>query len=323
MAMLRFGVAGVGGLGTLHLRTLLAMGDRVRVEALGDPIPERRAGSKLTSETNLELEDNSELTVSDIRSYDDYSGVCKDPDLDVVCIATPSDLHADGVVQAVENGKHVFTEKPMALNREDCQRMMDAAEANGKTLMVGQCLRFFPAYVAAKEIMESGRFGKPLAATMNRYGGRPGRWFAEIERSGGVNLDLHIHDIDAALWWWGKPQSTTSKTVRAENGVQTVLSTWTYDDGPNVQLEASWDAGIPFAAEFRVVLEEATLRCRGGKLEQFSGSGTETIELSGPGGHAAEMHYFVDCVAQGKTVDLCPPEESALAVQYALGKKEH
>ncbi len=318
--MLRVGVAGVGGLGTLHLRTLLAMNDRVRVEALGDPIEDRRAGSKLTSQTNLQLEDNSELTVTDIRSYDDYSDVCKDPELDMVCLATPSDLHANGVIQAVENGKHVFTEKPMALNREDCQRMMDAAVANGKLLMVGQCLRFFPAYVQAKEIMDSGRFGKPLAAVMHRYGGRPGRWFAEIERSGGVNLDLHIHDIDAALWWWGEPDMTTSKTVRAENGVQAVLSTWTYNDGPSVQLEATWDAGIPFVADFRLVLEEATLDCRDGKLMQYTKGAKQEIALQGPGGHAAEMHYFVDCVMNGKPVDRCPPLESALSVQYALGR---
>jgi len=317
--MLRVGIAGVGGLGTLHLRTLLAMEDKVRVEALGDPVPDRRAGSKLTSETNLELEDNSEFSVGNIRSYEDYSDLCKDPDLDVVCLATPSDLHAPGAILAFEQGKHVFTEKPMALNREDCQRMIDASVANGKTLMVGQCLRFYPAYVVARAIMESGRFGKPLAAMLNRCGGRPGRWFAEIERSGGVNLDLHIHDIDTALWWWGEPDSSTSKTVRAESGVQAVLSTWDYVDGANVQLEASWDAGIPFQAEFRIVLESATLRCRGGKLEQFTADGKEEIALSGPGGHAAEMHYFVDCVLQGKPVDRCPPEESALAVHYALG----
>ncbi len=317
--MLRVGVAGVGGLGTMHLRTLLAMTDMVRIEALGDPIPERRAGTRLTSQTNLRLEDNSELTLADVRSYEDCRGVCKDPDLDMVCIATPSDLHADAAILALENGKHVFTEKPMALNREDCQRMMDAAKVNDKLLMVGQCLRFFPEYVAAKAIMESGRFGKPLAALMNRMGARPGRWFADIKRSGGVNLDLHIHDIDAALWWWGEPDSTTSKTVRAGNGVQAVLSTWNYTDGPTVQLEASWDTGIPFAAEFRILLEEATLLSRGGKLELFTKGARESIELTGPGGHAAEMHYFVDCVMQGKSVDRCPPVESALAVQYALG----
>lgn len=320
--MLQIGIAGVGGLGTLHLRTLLTMNDKLKVAALADPIEDRRAGSKLTSQTNLELEDNSELSVSDVRSYEDYSELCVDPDLDVVCIATPSDLHAAAAILAFENGKHVFTEKPMALNGNDCQRMIDASAASGKKLMVGQCLRFFPEYVAAKEIMDSGRFGKPLTATMQRYGGQPGRWFAEIERSGGVNLDLHIHDIDAALWWWGQPDSAVSHTAGAADGVHSVLSQWAYNDGPAVQLEASWAAGIPFQAEFRIVLEAATLRFRGGKLEQFTNEGKEEIEVSGPGGHAAEMHYFIDCVLNDKPVTRCLPSDSAQSVAYALGQMQ-
>jgi len=318
--MLHIGIAGVGGLGTLHLRTLLAMQDKVKVAALADPIEDRRAGSKLTSETNLELEDNTELNVTDVSSYEDYGELCIDPDLAVVCIATPSDLHTPAAVLALENGKHVFTEKPMALNRADCQRMIDAASASGKTLMVGQCLRFFPEYVAAHDIMASGRYGKPLAVTMNRYGGQPGRWFAEIERSGGVNLDLHIHDIDAALWLWGEPDTARSRTVGADSGVQSVLSQWEYTDGPVVQLEASWEAARGFRAEFRIVLESATLKYRGGKLELCTKEGEEEVELSGPGGHAAEMHYFIDCVLNDKPVTRCLPTDSALSVAYALGQ---
>jgi predicted dehydrogenase len=288
---------------------------------LADPIPDRRAGTKLTSETNLDLEDNTPIDVSGVRSYDDYSGACVDPELDVVCIATPSDLHAPAAILALEHGKHVFTEKPMALCREDCRRMIDAADANGRTLMVGQCLRFFPEYVAANEIMASGRYGKPLAALMSRCGGRPGRWFADVARSGGVALDLHIHDIDAALWWWGTPDTATQRKVGAPDGVQSVLSHWEYADGPVVHLEASWDAGIPFQAEFRIVLEGATLRSRGGTFEAFTPDGREEIELSGPGGHAAEMHYFIDCLRNGTPVTRCLPEDSAQAVAYALGDR--
>lgn len=318
--MLRMGIAGVGGLGTMHLRALMTMTDKVKVTALADPIEDRRTGAKLTSETNLDLEDNSELNVTDVSSYKDYSELCIDPEVDVVCIATPSDLHADAAILALEHGKHVFTEKPMALNREDCQRMIDAATANGKTLMVGHCLRFFPEYIAAHEIMTSGRFGKPLAVTMNRYGVHPGRWFAEIERSGGINLDLHIHDIDAALWLWGRPDARTSRTVGAADSVHSVLSQWEYNDGPVVQMEASWEAANGFQAEFRIVLESAVLCYRGGKLELRTREGNEDVEISGPGGHAAEMHYFIDSLLSGTPVTRCLPTDSAQSVAYALGQ---
>ena len=138
----------------------------------------------------------------------------------------------------------------------------------------------------------------------------------------GVNLDLHIHDIDAALWWWGRPDKATSHTAGAAGSVHSVLSQWEYRDGPAVQIEASWAAGIPFQAEFRITLESATLRCRGGKLELFTEDGKEEIELSGPGGHAAEMHYFIDCLLKDEPVTRCMPEDSALALSYALGQAD-
>ena len=79
--------------------------------------------------------------------------------------------------------------------------------------------------------------------------------------------------------------------------------------------------GVIAGGAARIILEEATLRFRGGKLTQFTKGNQEELELSGPGGHAAEMHYFVDCITNGSPVDRCPPPESMLAVQYALGEK--
>jgi predicted dehydrogenase len=324
LKMLQVGIAGVGGLGTVHLKTLLKMKDKVNVAALADPVEERRTGKKLTAETNLNLGQEEAANIGAVRCYNDWKELCLDPDLDIVVIAMPSDLHANAAVMALENGKHVFCEKPMALSREECQSMLDAEKASGKTLMVGQCLRFYPTYVAAKKIMDSGKFGKPLAALMNRFGGTPrSSWFADITRSGGVNLDLHIHDIDAALWWWGKPANIITKTVGTMPNATAVLSRWDYADGLTVQIEASWDAGIPFAATFRIIMENATLRTNGNALELITKDGIKEVPLDEMGGHAAEVHYFIDRVMQDQAVLRCLPEESALAVAYALkGKSE-
>jgi predicted dehydrogenase len=317
--MLRAGVAGVGNLGKLHVGGLLSMADLVSVDALADPVEEKRSGKNLkTKGLNLQLGADEAATTGNIRSYDDYKPLCKDKALDVVVIATPSDLHAKAAILALEHGKHVFTEKPMALNYKDCGRMIDAAKANKRTLMVGHCLRFYPEYVAAYEIMQSGRYGKVLTANMNRHGGRPGGWFAETKRSGGVNLDLHIHDIDTALWWWGRPDKRMSHTFDAQPGASSVLSQWHYSAGPEVQMEASWDAGSGFAGEFRIVLEKATLVYEAGKLNVIMKGSNETVDLSGrPGGHRAEMIYFIQSLKERKPVTRCLPEDSAMAVQFA------
>jgi len=316
--MLRVGVAGVGNLGKLHAGTLLNMPDKVSVDALADPIEERRLGGNLKTEgLNLGLGADEAATAGTVRSYNDYTELCTDPALDAVFIATPSDLHADGVVKALESGKHVFTEKPMALTAEDCRRMIDASLASGKTLMVGQVLRFYPAYVKAREIMQAGTYGNVLTAIMNRHGGRPGGWFAELARSGGVCLDLHIHDVDAALWWWGEPDVVHRRTMGSVDTAMSVLSQWEYKAGPVVQIEASWDAGIPFGGYFRIMMEHATLDGREG-LKLITREGTETLALSGPGGHAAEVHYFVQCLLDGVPVARCLPAESMRAVRYAI-----
>ena len=319
--MLRAGVAGVWSLGKMHTASLLTLSDRVSVDALADPVEDRRSGKSLkTQGLNLGLGEDETATAEGVRQYDDYRPLCEDKDLDVVFIATPSDLHADAAILALENGKHVFTEKPMALNYEDCLRVIDAAKASGKTLMVGQCLRFYPEYEAAWEIMKSGRYGKVVAAMLSRHGGTPGGWFREVERSGGVNLDLHIHDIDTALWWWGEPDERTSRTLGSLPGASSVLSQWRYKDGPEVQMAASWDAGSGWAAAFRLVLEQATVIYTRGSVTVFSGKESEEVDLKGkPGGHRAEVIYYIDCLVNGSAVDRCPPEESALAVKYACG----
>lgn len=320
--MLRAGVAGVGNLGKMHVGALLSIPELVSVDALGDPIEDNASGKNLkTRGLNLGIGEDEEGTAEGVRSYDDFKPLCEDPDLDVVVIATPSDLHAPAAILAMENGKHVLTEKPMALTYEDCQRMIDASKANDRTLMVGQCLRFYPGYVKAHEIMKSGEYGKTLTAVMNRVGGRPGGWFADVARSGGVNLDLHIHDIDTALLWWGEPDERMSRTNGEAPGASSVLSQWRYNDGPEAQIEASWDAGSGFAASFRITLERATLDWRAGKFRMITKDGAEDIDLSDqPGGHRAEVVYFIQCVTDGKPVDRCPPEESALAVKFAIGE---
>lgn len=317
--MLKIGIAGVGGLGTLHLKTLLRMQDRVVVAALADPIEERRLGTRFTATNNLGLGAGEEATVGDIASYDDWSGLCDDPNLDVICIATPSDLHADAAVKGLANGKHVFTEKPMALSPPDCRRMLDAARMSGKTLMVGQCLRFFPSYVKAREIMQSGEYGRPIAAFMHRYGGTPGGWFREVARSGGVSLDLHIHDIDAAMWWWGEPARRTSAVTGKLPDATAIMSRWEYNSGLLVHLDAAWDAGSRFHASFRIIMERGTLQTTpGGGLRLATREGREDLALEGAPGHTAEMHYFIDCLLNDEPVNRCLPEESAIAVQYAL-----
>src|SRR5207248_4775346 len=119
-----------------------------RVAALADPVKERVD----------ELAKKYKAT-----AFADYKEMLKSPEVDAIVVAGPNSLHAQQSIEALNAGKHVLCEKPMATTREDAQAMIKAAEKNKKFLMIGLNQRLMPPHVRAKEILSSGRLGKPLA----------------------------------------------------------------------------------------------------------------------------------------------------------------
>ena len=103
-----------------------------------------------------------------------------DPDIEAVDICLPTDMHAAVAIEALRAGKHVLVEKPMALDSEAAEQMLSAAKAAGKMLMVGQVLRFFPAYRAMADEVKSGRVGKVHSVLFRRRCAAPRRRAAAV-----------------------------------------------------------------------------------------------------------------------------------------------
>jgi predicted dehydrogenase len=164
--MLHIGIAGVGGLGQIHLKNYRKRRD-VHISALAT-----LSGKIRAAKTNL-AENETPFDFASVPVYTGYEKLCTDPNVDVVSINLPTDLHAPAAVRALEAGKHVFCEKPMARTPAEASKMLDAAKASGKLLMIGQCLRFWPEYVAAETIIREGRYGRALVASFARCGGKP------------------------------------------------------------------------------------------------------------------------------------------------------
>ena len=313
--MLQLGIAGVGGLGQLHLKNYLKRRD-VQVIALAT-----RTGKITTGQTNLN-EAGQSLVPAGAIVHAGYEKVCDDPRLDVVSINLPTDLHAPAAIRALENGKHVFCEKPIARHPAEAHRMLAAAKASGKLLMIGHCLRFFPEYVAADKIIRSGQYGKVLGASFARSGGMPTwgseLWFIKPARSGGAVIDLHIHDVDVALWWWGAPAKIEATGISP----YLIYSRWHYAHGPVVQFECAWDPvpKSPFYYSFKIILEHATLlydtRINLG-LQLATATALEPVPLDKTSGYEQEDNYFLDAVVNGGNLDRCLPAAGALALEYA------
>jgi len=107
----------------------------------------------------------------------------------------------------------------MALTTAECNRMIRAAAKSGKVLQIGHCVRFWPEYAKAKEIVDSGQYGKVVAGMFQRLGSAPGwsvdNWFIDEARSGGVALDLHIHDTDYVQYLLGCPRRCAATGPRS------------------------------------------------------------------------------------------------------------
>ena len=249
-----------------------------------------------------------------------YEAMIADPELDALDICLPTALHAPLTIAAMDAGKHVLCEKPMALTVEACGRMLEAGKRNkGVILMVAHVLRFWPAYRVLHEAVAGGTYGATRSARFARRSGLPswGPWLFRPQESGGAPLDLLVHDYDQALWLFGAPESVTARTVGSPNVIECSLR---YPGGLEVAIAGGWYTdNVPFAMEFDLQASEGELRYANDHLQLLRPPAAPTeIALSQEDPYATQIAYFIDCCRNGRAPVECPPESSAKAVELAL-----
>ena len=319
--LVKIGIIGLGFMGAVHYKAFSAI-EGVSVAAVCANNPRALEGDLTQVGGNLGRS-GEKYDFSNVRKYRNWAEIVADSELDAVDICLPTDLHLSVTVAALKAGKHVFSEKPMALTAADCDEMLAAARQYKKILMVGQVLRFWPDYMYLREFVTSGRYGAVRTATFVRRTAIPdwSKWLLDEKRSGGMLLDFLIHDIDQALDIFGAPAKVAAKSL---GEIDTVSSTLLYPGGPEVRIQGGWFApGTPFAMGFDVMAERGSLEFSPSGLRLNDGSGTaQSIKAEGPDGYEAEVRYFVDCCRAGKAPERCPPEASARAVKLALLMKQ-
>jgi predicted dehydrogenase len=137
-------------------------------------------------------------------SFDSLEHALEKVEFDAVVITTPTPTHLPLSAMAADHGKHVFLEKPMALNLEECDAIMAAIDKNKVLLQVGFMRRFTPEFVAAAERIEAGEIGTPMMVKSNTHGpGLPPPWARDLRTSNGMLAEVNSHDWDTTRWFMG------------------------------------------------------------------------------------------------------------------------
>jgi inositol 2-dehydrogenase len=199
---LAIGLIGAGRLGRVYARDLASRIAETKLVAIADPV--EAVAKEVAAEFDVP------------KYYADPLALIDDPAVDAIVIVSPTHTHREIVIAAASRKKPTFCEKPPALSLDEVAEMQEAVSSSGMFLQMGFMRRFDAGYASAKRQIEEGRIGMPLVfKSTSRDPFRPSLEYANPKSSGGMLLDMGIHDFDLARWFMGdvRTVSTIGATI--------------------------------------------------------------------------------------------------------------
>lgn len=318
MTSLNIALVGFGFMGSMHAQIYTQLAG-ARLVGVADP----RTDSARAKLQRLDLDIPVYETLPELLSAR--------PETQMVDLCTPLDSHETDALIALESGRHLFCEKPLAPTLAAADRIIAAARTAGVMTQVGHCIRFWPEYQALRRYVREGRGGRLLRLSLTRQASRPNYtvddWANDERRSGGAALDLHIHDTDFVLALLGPPRAVHSRAVFDYSGPSQIVTLYDY---PNTVVSAEGGWNYPskwgFRMAFQALFEKTCIDYDSTKSptltvtendgapeplafqapaagESQSGNGN----ISSLGGYFNELEAFVDCIERG-----IPPADATL-----------
>ena len=247
----RVGIIGCGGIANGKHMPALSKLDTCEMVAFCDIVPERAQKAK------------EKFGTESAKVYTDYKELLSDKTIDVVHVCTPNRSHSFITVDALEAGKHVMCEKPMAINSEEAKKMLDAQKRTGKLLTIGYQGRFRPNSRYLKDEAEAGTFGDIYfgKATALRRRAVPvwGVFLDEYEQGGGPLIDIGTHALDLTLWIMNnyKPKYCVGTTYHKLNNTTEQANSWGNWDPEKFTVEDSAFGFIVMENGATIILESA------------------------------------------------------------------
>ena len=296
---MKVGVVGAGFIGAIHLDAYAKMPE-VEVVGVADARPETvTAGAAIVG----------------AHAYPSYEELVAAEDVDIVDVCLPTAYHRQLALKAAREGKHVILEKPIARTLEDAEAIIEAFSTSSSThqrLFVGHVVRFFPEYQRIKAMVDAGDLGTlGVVRTSRRSPFLTGwnDWYADLRISGGMLLDLLIHDFDFLRWALGEVERVYARGMmgREYNRLDYALVTLRFASGAIAHVEGQW--GYP--GEFNYSIEVAGSRAlvtadstEPGSVQLLGGTtdpGESPDFLTGKSPYQRELEHFIHCIATGRS----------------------
>jgi len=315
--MKRVGILGAGNIARTHL----AGWQRLPVELTGyyDVFPE--AAQRTAEEFGGQA-------FADLATFLDS--------VDIVDICSPSHAHKNNVLAAAAAGKAIVCEKPLARHLRDCYAIIEGVERAGVPLFIAQVVRFFPQFARAKAVLDSGALGKPGVIRTIRAGAYPrgSAFFSHFELSGGVILDVSIHDIDFQRWCFGDVERVFARGLTfAGEAKDHALITLRFTNGALGHIEGGWasppgqwrtriemcgDQGmLEWDAEEDAPITKIMVNATGdGKIRS-----TTSPLAPDDNPYYAELAHFLECLETGQSFRVTP-RDALQGVKVALAAIE-
>jgi len=189
-SVIGIGIIGAGRAGMIHARNFARLVPGAALAAISDSLPGARAAVK--------------AELDGIVEYANYDDLLDDPSVQAVVIAAPTAMHREIAVAAAEHGKHIFCEKPMAMNATECDAMIAAGDQAGVVLQIGFMRRFDENFLSAYERIREGEIGEVVLVKSCTHGPTyPKAWMFDLKQSNGPLAEVCSHDIDTLRWFTG------------------------------------------------------------------------------------------------------------------------
>jgi UDP-N-acetylglucosamine 3-dehydrogenase len=316
--MIKVGIIGLGTMGRTHAEAYRLMPD-VELSAVFDRRPERAERFAQEFQTTA---------VAGLENL--LKGV------EIVDVCVPTYRHAEYAVPSIEAGKAVVCEKPLGRTQEQCEQILEAVAKYNALFMPAHVLRFFPEFKRAHDLVGSGAVGTVAAVRTRRGGDFPrtlSDWYADFDKSGGVILDLIIHDFDWIRWTFGEIERVFAKslTFKPVEHLDYTLVTMRTSSGAVIHVEGTWCDPGGFRVSFEICGDAGMLEYDSRQMVPLRVA--KRAEGDAPGGvevpdspamedpYYLELRHFVDCFKSGST-PMLTAQDGYEAVRIALAAIE-